>query len=177
MQQSTIAFTAVAAIVAWRVAVRVRRLVARQRLRLWQQRATVLVFPFLVGLLFVGALGEVEAQLAIAGGAAAGVGLAWIGFRRTRFEVAGDGILFYTPCGPIGIGLAAMLLSRIVYRGLQIAESRATGVPDGSAFALTPLTLFVFATLASYYSAYAFGLLRWHAVVVPVRRQRPSASS
>ncbi len=153
------------ALVGWRLVARVRRLVGRQRLQLWRHRATVLVFPFAVGLIFIGALGETASLLALAAGAAAGGALALVGFRRTRFEVTDGGALFYTPCAPIGIGLGVMLIARIAYRALEIFEAGGSVSPGADSLALTPGTLFVFATLASYYSAYSLGLLLWHARV------------
>lgn len=163
VQHSTVAVAAVVALIGWRVVARVRRLVGRQQSRLWRHRASVLVLPFLVGLLFVGAFGQTASLLALAGGSATGAVLALVGFRRTHFEVTADGGFFYTPFGPIGIGLAVLLVGRVGYRAIEILEARGAGSTAANPLELTPATLFVFATLAIYYGVYSLGLLVWRA--------------
>lgn len=156
----TLALAAGSAFILWRVISRVRRLVARQRSRLWRHRSTVLFFPTILGLLALGALGEPTSLAALAVGILVGIGLAVVGFRLSRFDVTDEGP-FFTPFAPIGIGLSALLIARLVYRGLEIAGAHRTDPGGLQVLVTTPMTLLVFGTLASYYTGYAVGLLRW----------------
>src|SRR5207245_1678714 len=60
----------------------------------------------------------------------------------------------------IGIALSVLLVARVLYRFYEIAT---TPLPRGGAgmqdFARSPLTLVVLGMLASYYAAYAVGVL------------------
>lgn len=165
LHHPTIALAAAAAFVLWRVYSRVRRLVGRQRSRLWRHRSSVLFFPMLLGLLALGSLGQPKSLTALAAGVLLGSSMAAIGLRRSRFEVSDEGP-FFTPCAPIGIGLSALFIARLVYHGLEIAQSRPAGNGGLHDLSATPMTLLVFGTLASYYSGYAIGLLRWRRRVV-----------
>ncbi len=160
LHHPTIALTAGAVFILWRVIARVRLLVARQRSRLWRHRGSVLLFPTVLGFLALGALGEPKSLAALAAGILIGITLAVIGLRLSRFELSDDGP-YFTPFAPIGIALSALLISRLVYRGLEIADSIRDRTGGFEQLGATPITLWVFGTLASYYCGYAVGLLRW----------------
>ena len=154
------AYAGIALLVAWRIFMRVRRLVGRQRLRTWRLWLTLGVFPLLVLTLLAGSLRQPQTALAELAGVGVGIFLGLQGLRLTRYESTPAG-LYYTPSAHIGIALSLLMFARLAYRGVQLyALSAALGEPPTS-FARSPLTLLIFGTLAGYYATYAWGLLRW----------------
>ena len=152
----------VAALVVWRVYSRVKRMVGRQRLSKVRPWMTVIFFPIIVSLLFLGALiGHPESAIGLAGGVIFGCALGWYGLRLTKFESTPEG-LFYTPNAHLGIALSLLFIGRLAYRAVQLySVSGSLEASDPSAFARSPITMAIFGTLAGYYVAYAVGLLRW----------------
>ena len=156
---TAIAFAVLVPLILWRLYRRVRRLVGRQRSRAWRHWVAAIFFPALLALLAAAAFSSPLALAALAAGVATGIGLSVWGLRLTRFEMTPEGI-FYTPNAHIGIALSLLLVARIAYRFAEIGMAggfRQAGAQD---FARSPLTLVIFGTLASYYAAYAIGVLR-----------------
>jgi hypothetical protein len=85
--------------------------------------------------------------------------LAIWGLRLTRFEATPQGF-FYTPNAHIGIALSSLFAARILYRLFQMYTLGMTSSGMQN-FGRSPLTLLIFGMLASYYTAYAVGMLRW----------------
>lgn len=150
----------IAALVAWRLYSRTKRMVGRQRLSKVRPWLTACLFPLLAALLLLRSLFHPYSTLALVAGVVAGVALGLYGLRLTKFEQTPLG-LFYTPNAHLGIALSLLLLARIGYRAAQMYFA-AESIQEGSAtFVRSPLTLLIFGTLAGYYAAYAVGLLRW----------------
>jgi cytochrome b561 len=97
-------------------------------------------------------------MLALAGGAAVGIGLGVYGLRLTKFEHTPEG-MYYTPNAHLGIALSVLLVLRVGYRFAVAYFSPEAAAPPPAAN-LSPLTLAMFGTLAGYYVSYAVGLLR-----------------
>ncbi len=164
----TLLSVALAALVAWRLYSRMRRMVGRQRLAPLRPWFTVILFPLLVILLLLGALaapgGDPMTAAGLGAGVVLGILLGRYGIRLTKFEATPAG-LFYTPNAHLGIALSLLLVARLAYRfltpllnGQPIATP--AGPPSGS-----PMTLAIFGMLAGYYVTYAIALLRWRARV------------
>ncbi len=149
---------AIAALLGWRIYMRIRRLVGRQRLSPVRPWVTLLVFPLLLCLLAFVSLGHPYTLAALGGGLALGIGLGLYGHRLTRFEATPEG-LFYTPNAHLGIALSLLFIGRCGYRMIQLSMLGETGSMND--FGGSPITLAIFATLAGYYVSYAAGLLRW----------------
>ena len=150
------------ALVAWRVYRRTRRLIGRQRSRLWRHVVSVVVLPLLLAMMGAGAwFANRDAAIALAGGIAIGIVLALWGLHLTRFERVDEG-WFYTPNARIGIALSVLLVARIVWRLFEIAPQLGTPMHGASQDVMrSPLTLLIVGTLLAYYAAYGAGLLRW----------------
>lgn len=103
----------------WRLYSRIRRMVGRQRLSRVRPWITVILFPLLVLLLASAGYARPELLLWLAGGLASGGLLAAYGLRRTQFETTPQG-LFYTPHAHLGIALSLLLVSRILYRLVEV---------------------------------------------------------
>jgi cytochrome b561 len=82
------------------------------------------------------------------------------GLRQTRFESTPQG-LFYTPHAHLGIALSLLLIGRLLYRLIELYALDTATPRSAPEFAQSPLTLAIFGLLASYYIAYAVGLVRW----------------
>jgi hypothetical protein len=150
----------IAALIAWRVYSRVRRMMGRQRLSRVRPWISVTLFPMLIALLLLVSIPHPLNALAVAGGAGLGVALGIYGIRLTKFEPTSEG-LFYTPNAHLGIALSLLFVARIVYRLVQMYWLQGTSGDSAASFIHSPLTLLIFGTLAGYYVAYAVGLLRW----------------
>jgi hypothetical protein len=158
---TSILVVALVPLVIWRMYSRIRRMIGRQRSRLWRHWTAAIVFPLVILLLGMVAALHPVSLATLAAGVAVGAGLAIWGLRLTRFEATPEGF-FYTPSAHIGIALSLLLVARILYRLVEIygfAASGTAGAPPD--FARSPLTLLIVGTLAAYYAAYAIGILRW----------------
>ena len=82
------------------------------------------------------------------------------GLCQTRFESTPQG-LFYTPQAHLGIALSLLLIGRLLYRLIELYALDTTAPRGAPEFAQSPLTVAIFGLLASYYIAYAVGLVRW----------------
>ena len=80
--------------------------------------------------------------------------------RQARFESTPQGLL-YTPHAHLGIALSLLLVGRLLYRLIELYALDTTARRSAPEFAQSPLTLAIFGLLASYYIAYAVGLVRW----------------
>jgi uncharacterized Tic20 family protein len=156
---AAIAFAVLVPLILWRLYRRIRRLVGRQKSRAWRHRIAAVFFPAVLVLLATAVLSRPLALAALVAGIVTGVALSVWGLRLTRFEMTPEGI-YYTPNAHIGIALSLLLVARIAYRLVEVGMAgglQQTGAQD---FARSPLTLVIFATLASYYASYAIGVLR-----------------
>lgn len=165
----------IAALVAWRMFSRIKRMVGRQRLSRVRPWLTVILFPLLVGLLLLVSLGRPASALALAGGVLVGGLLGGYGLRLTKFEQTPLG-LFYTPNAHLGIALSLLLVARLAYRAFQLYAVSGPLEPDSGHFVRSPLTLLIFGTLAGYYVAYAVGLLRWKHRVARAEPDAPATN-
>ena len=147
-------------LIAWRLYSRVRRMIGRQRSKAWRHWFAAIFFPLILALITPAAAARPGSLAIFAAAAVVGVGLAIWGLKLTRFEKTAEGI-FYTPNAHIGIALSSLLVARVLYRMYEVMTMPA--MPRGGAgmqdFARSPLTLVVLGMLASYYAAYAIGML------------------
>lgn len=162
LHPSMFASIGVIALVLWRLYARIRRTIGRQAFKRRRSIVTLVVFPLLIVLLLLTSMAHPINLITLCGGAAIGALLGVYGLRLTRFEATAEGH-FYTPNAHLGIALSLLFVGRLAYRfiHLQLLGDAPAGPPMD--FTRSPLTLLIFATLASYYVTYAIGLLRWSA--------------
>ena len=165
--------------VVWRIIVRIRRLVGRQRIAPAWPWIAVVFFPSLLLLLFMVALAkDPRHPFALVLGAVVGGLLAYWGLRLTQFEKTREGF-FYTPNAPIGLTLAALFVGRLAYRAWALYRAEANSDSLIAGFGQSPLTLGIFALAAGYYAVFAGGLLYWRhrRVAEEIAAERPGESS
>jgi len=171
LSPSTVALLVLAPLLAWRIYVRFRKMVRRQRLsrvRLW---ITLIILPAIVLWLGYASFWHIERLFSLTGGLMFGSLLGIYGLRHTRFESTPQG-LFYTPHAHLGIVLSLLFVGRILYRLVQRYALDASPSHAAPEFAQSSLTLAIFGLLAGYYIAYAVGLVRWRNSVVLAEAER-----
>jgi hypothetical protein len=145
-------------LVAWRVYVRVRRNVGRQRLEPKRLKMRVVIFAIITVLFTAAAVAYPKTLAAFAGGVAVSFALAWIGIRLTTFERTPTGD-YYTPNTVIGVALSLLLVGRIAYRFIVLYQATSGGaVPATPAFG-SAITLGIVGLTFGYYVAYYTGVL------------------
>jgi hypothetical protein len=161
MTQSNVVTALLVILIAWRLYVRIKRMVGRQKSRVWRHWIASILFPLLTVMVALPAMLRPMAIGALALGLAIGVALAIFGLRTTKFETTPIAY-YYTPNTHLGVGLSLLMVARIAYRVYEVnamtVADRATHMQD---FARSPLTLAIFGTLAAYYTTYAIGILLW----------------
>jgi hypothetical protein len=162
----------IAALVVFGIARRLRRTFGRQPVqpvRIWLRIGILTLAAALIAA--TSATHGVEMVEAFIAGLACGAALAYVGLRHTRFEVTSEG-RFYTPHTYIGLAVTLLLVGRLAYRFLYLANgANGTFAPDpnaAAAYQRSPLTVGIFAVLVGYYVLFYAGvLLRTRAPQVP----------
>lgn len=157
---SNIVLLALLPMVAWRIYIRFRRMIGRQRLSRVRPWITLAIFSIVLVLLTYAARAHVDRLGWMAAGFAAGGLLAAYGLRLTRFEPTSEG-LFYTPNAYLGIALSLLFFGRLLYRVAEVYTITRSASPTPPAFASSSFTLAVFGLIAGYYMTYAVGLMLW----------------
>jgi hypothetical protein len=146
-------------LVAWRIYVRAKRNVGRQRFQPRRMIARIVILSVLSLLFGVGTLTHPSSLGALGGGLLVGLPLALLGLYLTRFETSSEGH-YYTPNTFIGIAVTLLFVGRLIYRVIILSPSPAMRDPSLPQFFQSPLTFFVFGLTAGYYIAYYSGVLK-----------------
>jgi hypothetical protein len=163
----------IAALIGWRIYRRVRRLIGRQPVRPRRLVMTMILFPILLVLASLSGLRDILMFEALAAGVVIGVALSFLGLRLTRFETA-DSRFYYIPNATIGVGISMLFIGRLIYRfGVLYFSTGRFDPATMQTFGSSPLTLGIFGVVASYYTAYAVGVLVWyrkhqHEIALPI---------
>jgi hypothetical protein len=162
----------IAALVVWGIMRRLRRSFGRQPVepgRIWLRIGVLTLAGGLIAATSV--MRGTEMLEALIAGLACGAALAYLGLRHTRFEVTPEG-RFYTPHTYIGLAVTLLLVGRIAYRFLYLANGAngtfGPGPNAAAAYQRSPLTVGIFAVLVGYYVLFYAGvLMRTRASEVP----------
>lgn len=174
LSPGTVVTLALVPLIAWRVYVRVRRAIGRQRVSRYRGPISLTIYGLLIGAVTFANLRHPSHLVAFALAVAAGAALATYVFSYTKFEPTPHG-LYYTPHGPIGIALAILLLVRLVYRLVEVYVTTPAATRTATEFAQSPLTLCAFGLLAGYYAWYMLRLVRWRSRVLRAKREREAS--
>ena len=161
MAPPNLVFLVVIPLIAWRIYKRVRRNIGQQKSRLWRHWAGTVLCPILLVLFGLAAMRSADAEIALLGGIVVGLALGTWGLRLTKFMESG-GNYYYTPNPYLGVGLSALLVTRVAWRFYEIYQLHG-GMPPAASndLARSPLTLVLLGLVFGYYAIYSFGLLRW----------------
>ena len=167
---STLTLVLFVLLIVWRLYARLRRMIARQRLSKVRPWLTIGLYSTMLVILCAALHTHPAALWWLAGGLAMGSFLGLFALSKTRFERTPEGF-FYTPHAPVGIALSLLFIARMAYRLVQVSATQTMMHPGQPDFARSPLTLAIFGLLASYFLAYAGGLVRWRCRVLRSLRQ------
>lgn len=99
-------------------------------------------------------------------GVLTGVPIAYVGYKLTQFENTPSG-RFFTPNPWLGMTMSLIFIGRLAYRMAMIYGMSDGGTPYPSTLQ-SPLTLYVFELVASYFAAYyTWVLIRCHSEPLP----------
>lgn len=171
----------IAAVVAWSLYRRSRRLFGRQRVRagaMWVRIGFLTAFTAAaIAFAIIGPAHDLTVVEGLIAGIGCGAALGYVGLRHTKFEMTSEG-RFYTPHTYIGLVVTALFLGRLLYRYLSVYNGNLPRTtPGGGSAAMFhgPLTLAVFGVVVGYYVLYYLGVLqRTRASPVPLA-QTPHA--
>jgi hypothetical protein len=159
-------------LIAWRIYVRIRRAVGRQRLSKYRVWITVGIYTVILVAIGLGTREHPERLGWMVGGLALGIPLGVFSLKKTKFEPTREG-LFYTPNAHLGIILSMLFVGRILYRIFAVYLVATTAKPrDPSDFMGSAATVAIFGLLAGYYITYAIGLARWRYRVIRNKHER-----
>ncbi|MDB5826380.1 MAG: putative rane protein [Variovorax sp.] len=148
-----------APLVAWRVLVRLRRLVARQRYSRRVQYLRAAGLGILVIVVAVIAYSAHAAFIALACGLMAGAILGGIGVRLTTFDPCEEGI-FFQPNRFLGSALAIVLLGRIAWRLFTGTDDPGESL-SVAGFVRNVSTMLLFGLFSAHFIVYALGVIYW----------------
>jgi len=146
-------------LIVWRVYVRVRRTIGRQPLAVNRLRVRVIIFAVVIALFTALSVAHRTTLLALGGGLALSLIVAWFAIRLTKFErtEAGD---FFTPNTVIGVALSLVLIGRVAYRAVVLSQMAKGTIPPTGPHALqSPTTAAIFGLTLGFYVAYYAGIL------------------
>jgi hypothetical protein len=144
---------------AWRVVVRLRRLLLRQRFSLLEQYLRVAGLSALVVFVAIVAFAERAAFWSLVGGLAAGALFGALGVRLTQFDPH-SGVTYFKPNRWLGMAFALLLLGRIGWRlWLGPDDPDANWSLDG--FVRNPSTMVLFGLFSAHLWVYALGIIYW----------------
>ena len=151
----------IAILVPWAIYRRVRMNIGRQKLSARRLKVRITAMTTVLAVLAWPAVEQapLDAGLALAAALAAGIAIAVLALRRTRFEQA-DGVEYYVPHLHIGLALTSLLLARMGWRLWEVYPALAAGAAMPAFGGLSPLTLGVIALIIAYNATFCLGLLR-----------------
>ena len=115
----------VAALVAWSLYRRARRLFVRQQVRaglMWVRIGLLTAFTVVaIAFAMIGPAHDSTVREGLAAGICCGAALGYVGLRHTKFETTSEG-RFYTPHTYIGLAVTALFVGRLLYRYLSLYD-------------------------------------------------------
>jgi hypothetical protein len=151
----------ICAFVAWRVVVRIRRSIGRQKVTKGGMSVRIGIYAVITLLLLLELVvlkADAPVFGGLLGGLVLGAFLGLVGLHLTQFEVTPEG-RFYTPNRYVGAALSILFVARLAYRYGAFSGHAAAVEADPRA-ALSPLTMLVYGLLAGYYIVFFIGVLR-----------------
>ncbi|MGV7207929.1 hypothetical protein ACLB1G_08735 [Oxalobacteraceae bacterium A2-2] len=169
MEIKTFILLALMPLVVWRVYMRLKAALGRNRSELWRHYAGAVILLGTLGIVAAQVLGDIESLGALAVGAAAGAALAFLNLRRSRLENTRDGF-FYRQDARIGILIVLLCLARLMYRMFALFLQMQGAEPAAPEFIRTPLTAVMLGVMLAYFGGYQLLLARWRRGQKPVPR-------
>jgi hypothetical protein len=159
MSLTTLALIFLLPLLVWRVYLRLKTQLTRQRSIMSRHYTGLFVFVMMI-LVPGSELFDRPLQLAcLAAGAIAGILLGSYALRRTRFEDTPEGY-FVTPPTRMSILIAMLLVARVLYLGIEIYLNQGSNQPTPR-FSDSPVTMLCLGMTAAYFATFSYTLMRW----------------
>jgi hypothetical protein len=169
MEMTTITLLLLVPLAIWRIYTRLKRLMGRTRSELWRHYFAAVVMSGVLGVLAATLLGKWDAFAALVVGGVVGAALGYRNMQLTRLENTPEGF-FYTPNRRLGLMVAMLFISRLIYRLFEAYLHMHDHLPMDPDFVGNPLTAVLFGLLAGFYACYGVLLIRWRRATKPVPR-------
>jgi len=169
MEMTTITLLLLVPLAVWRIYSRLKRLMGRTKFELWRHYAAAVVTVGVLVVLAAVLLGNWPAFGALLAGAAVGAALGRLNMQRSRLENRQEGF-FYTPDRNIGLLVAMLFISRLIYRLFEAYLHMHDHLPLDPDFVGNPLTSVLFGLLCGFYATYSLLLIRWRRTQTPIPR-------
>ncbi|WP_229262329.1 hypothetical protein [Duganella guangzhouensis] len=153
----------------WRIYSRLKIVMGRTKSELWRHYATLAVMVVVLLAVAFQTIGHWTALVALLAGAVVGGLLGQRNMKLTRLENRPDGF-YYTQNRTLGLIVALLFISRLIYRLLEAYLHMHNGMPLDPDFFANPISSWVFGLLGSYYAVYAWLLIQWRKAQKPVPR-------
>jgi hypothetical protein len=154
--------TLIVPLIGYRMYLRFRSNFGRQPIQPTRKKVRLVILSLIAVLLFWVASHSAPALEAATGGLIAGVLLAVLGVRLSRFESDATGN-YYTPNSYIGAAVTFLLIGRLIYRMLALYSTPQLAPPPGTdpfaAMTRSPLTLAMVMLMVGYYVMFTAGVL------------------
>ena len=161
METTTLALLFLVPLLVWRIYSRLKKLVARQKSQLWRHRLVAFGVPALIVFLATTTKFEILPLSSLGAGVLAGGWLGVLGIKLSRFEQVGKDY-YFTQHRYLGLAITMLFIARLLYRGMEIYLNTRLDVPvPPPPFGQSPLTMAAYGMVTGYYTAYAWGRLRW----------------
>lgn len=159
MDTTTIALLVLAPVLVWRIYLRLKGMLVRQRSILSRHYTGVLVFAAMVLVAAAELLSPPQLPLLgwLALGTAGGVAYGVWGLRLTKFE---NDTVFYTPNARLGMVIGMLFVARVMYIGVEMYVNQGGTTPVAT-FTSSPITLLALGLTAGYFGTYSAGLVLW----------------
>ena len=169
MEMTTLVLLLLVPLAVWRIYSRLRRLMSRTKSEVWRH---YLMFGVMVALMLfvaVKTFGNWVALAALVAGAVIGGILGQRNMRLTRLENRPEGF-FFTPNRTLGLLVAMLFFSRLIYRLFEAYLHMHDGMPIDPDFLGNPISSWVFGLLTGFYAVYEGLLIQWRRNEKPVPR-------
>ena len=169
MDMPTIVLLLLVPLAIWRIYTRLRRLMGRTRSELWRHYLAAVAMSAVLGVLAATLLGKWDAFAALVVGAAVGAALGYRNMQLTRLENTAEGF-FYTPNRRLGLLVAMLFISRLIYRLFEAYLHMHNQIPLDPDFLGNPVSAVLFGLLCAFYGVYSCLLIQWRRTQKPVTR-------
>jgi dolichyl-phosphate-mannose--protein O-mannosyl transferase len=169
MEMTTLVLLLLVPLAVWRIYSRLKRLMCRTKSEMWHHYLSVGVMAAMLLAVAVNIFGNWIGLAALLAGAIIGVVLGQRNMKLSRLENRPDGF-FYTPNRTLGLLVAMLFISRLIYRLFEAYLHMHDGLPLEPDFLGNPISAWLFGLFGGFFGMYALLLIQWRRAQKPMPR-------